>query len=796
MICRKYSVLRFAVLFACIAATITAAMAGDDADKPLPDKPLLKEPCVIDLPFGTQSDAARGMVDFPVDDPTAVAAAGMFVVEFDCDTPEAVNHITLYFRSGAGWYSFVTPLPEKMPGTQSRYRLEIPRTAVSFEGKPGPWDKVDIARFAAWRGDLKDGSLRLVKVDAAASPFVAVMPDSSEDRLSALQLVARVNRAGIPVGAISSSDLTESRLADYRVVLLPLNSRLDERETQLLVQFVERGGKLIAFYQLPETLMRTLGFEPVRYLKSPEGDAAFAEVRFEKTNASDDPFAKLDAFKQNSWNINTSRPLPDAPYHAHVAAQWYDAAGRRTEYPALLLSDRGAFFSHVVTNDDPENQNRFLISLLACFDISPLERKAVESWKTLLSTGDTRAQNATQRNALAKRYFAELRQRGFELPGDFFEKNADETGLSVPRYLELIETIDALHAQAVREYCASLEPKTPEFRAWWEHAGLGAYPGDWDRTMRELSDCGFNAVISNMLWGGSADYASDVLPRSAKFEQYGDQVEQAVAAGEKYGVEVHAWQVCYWLNGSPREWIERLRKEGRTQVGADGSPLDWLCPSHPANVDLECETFCELVRKYPKLAGIHFDYIRYPGMESCFCDGCRKRFTEATGCEIRQWPADVRSGGPCADAYTQWRCDTITTLVERVHREAKAIRPDIKISAAVFSNYPNSRADVGQDWPVWVERGYLDFICPMDYTDNLSGFERLVTRHNQIVGGRIPLYPGIGATATNIAMTPDRVAAEIEITRRVGSPGFVIFNLDGRTIQRIPPTLKLGPTRK
>jgi uncharacterized lipoprotein YddW (UPF0748 family) len=311
-----------------------------------------------------------------------------------------------------------------------------------------------------------------------------------------------------------------------------------------------------------------------------------------------------------------------------------------------------------------------------------------------------------------------------------------------------------------------------------------------------LADCGFNAVISNLLWGGSAHYAGDVLPRSAKFEQYGDQVEQAIAAGEKYGIEVHAWQVCWRLNGAPKEFIEQLHKEGRTQVNNAGEPLDWLCPSHPENVDLECETFCELVRKYPKLTGIHYDYIRYPGNESCYCEGCRQRFTEAAGCEIKRWPADVLSGGVYRGAFVQWRCDNITTLVARVHREAKAIRPDIKISAAVFPNYPSCREGIGQDWAHWINQGYLDFICPMDYTDNLTGFERLVMRQHDIIDGRIPLYPGIGATATGIAMTPDRVAAEIEITRRVGTPGFVIFNLDGRTINRIPPILKLGPTRK
>jgi uncharacterized lipoprotein YddW (UPF0748 family) len=358
-----------------------------------------------------------------------------------------------------------------------------------------------------------------------------------------------------------------------------------------------------------------------------------------------------------------------------------------------------------------------------------------------------------------------------------------------------------IRQNAVREYCASIPSKTPEFRAWWEHAGLGAYHGDWDRTMKELSETGFNAVISNLLWGGSAHYASDVIPRSKKFEQYGDQVEQAIQAGKKYGIEVHAWQVCYRLAGSPPDFIETMKKTGRIQKSFDGTTHDWdtndwLCPSHPENIDLECQTFCELVRKYPDLAGIHFDYIRYPDENHCYCNGCRERFVKETGCDITDWTKDVRGNGIHATKYQQWRCDNITKLVERVHRETKQIRSTIKISAAVFSNYPGCRRSIGQDWQVWVEKGYLDFICPMDYTENLRHFENLIKQQQELINNRIPLYPGIGATATGINMTPDRVAVEIGIVRERNLSGFVIFNLDGRTINTIPPILKLGVTRK
>ncbi|MDR0871094.1 MAG: family 10 glycosylhydrolase [Planctomycetaceae bacterium] len=473
------------------------------------------------------------------------------------------------------------------------------------------------------------------------------------------------------------------------------------------------------------------------------------------------------------------------PEQTAVLQQYREKGGITVDYQQLR------------SGDTPDSKRRSLLNLFGSIDPSFLHRDIVKRWQQLFSVGDPRNRSIEKRQVLAEKYLANLKTNGFDLPPEFFTRGADEEIVKkfVPRFEELSERLNSLRQSAIREYCASVPPKTPEFRAWWEHAGLGAYPGDWERTMKELSEAGFNAVIPNFLWGGSANYASDVLHRNKKFEQYGDQVEQAIAAGKKYGVEVHAWQVCWRLEGSPREYIEKMQKEGRTQVSFNGEPSAWLCPSNPKNIDLECETLCELVRKYKDLDGIHFDYIRYPDSEHCYCEGCKERFESAAGVNAENFPKDVRGTGKFAKQYNQWRCGNITKLVERVHKEAKVIRSNIKISAAVFPSYPGCKYGISQDWGLWVERGYLDFVCPMDYTDNPANFEGYIQRQKEIVKDRIPLYPGIGATATGIAMTPDRVAAEIDIVRKQNAPGFVIFNLTERTIQSIPPMMKLGPTR-
>jgi uncharacterized lipoprotein YddW (UPF0748 family) len=332
-----------------------------------------------------------------------------------------------------------------------------------------------------------------------------------------------------------------------------------------------------------------------------------------------------------------------------------------------------------------------------------------------------------------------------------------------------------------------------QVRAFWNHSGSGAYPGDWERTARELQAAGFNAIVPNQLWAGRAEYASKLLPQSESCKKYGDQVAQCVAAAHRHGLKVHVWKVNFNLGNAPRGFIEKFRREGRTQVSASGKPIDWLCPSHPENFKLEVDTMLEVARTY-EVDGLHFDYIRYPDGDHCYCDGCRQRFEQDSGRKVANWPADCHRGIRRKE-YHDWRCRQITRVVEAVSREARRIRPGIKISAAVFGAYPSCRQSVGQDWVVWAKAGYVDFLCPMDYTASDESFADLVANQVSLVEGRVPIYAGIGATATKPPLPALQVLAQIQKARSLGASGFVIFNLDGKTIETIAPAVGNGAKR-
>ena len=123
----------------------------------------------------------------------------------------------------------------------------------------------------------------------------------------------------------------------------------------------------------------------------------------------------------------------------------------------------------------------------------------------------------------------------------------------------------------------------------------------------------------------------------------------------------------------------------------------------------------EVARRYA-VDGLHFDYIRYPDGEHCYCAGCRERFEGTAGAPVAKWPADVHPSGLQRQRWLDSRRDNISTVVREVSRQARQVRPGLKLSAAVFRNWASDRDSVGQDWKLWCERGWLDFVCPMDYT--------------------------------------------------------------------------------
>ena len=164
----------------------------------------------------------------------------------------------------------------------------------------------------------------------------------------------------------------------------------------------------------------------------------------------------------------------------------------------------------------------------------------------------------------------------------------------------------------------------------------------WDDTVRLLKENGFNAVLPNLAWAGTAFYPSEVLPVAPVVAKIGDQLAACLSACRKYGIECHVWNICWNLgHHATKAQMAALSAAGRTQVRFDGTARPgWLCPSHPDNLALEIRSFLELAQR--GVDGVHLDYIRYPDESHCFCSGCRTRFEAQYALSLTNWPAQVR----------------------------------------------------------------------------------------------------------------------------------------------------------
>ena len=708
---------------------------------------------------------------------------GEFVLSVATDRPQATEYVSLYFRSGGGWYSMFSGFSHK-----GRHTLHFFKNKAHVEGTPAGWNKIDAIRISFWRAGPQNAAFLLDDLTAVAHDVAVVdAGGSASDAKAVAAAVAQIEKLlsaeDIGFDRISEKSVADGGLDGRAVAVLPYNPNPSDETIAALEKFVADGGRIFVCYSLSQRLGKLLGFEPGKWRRG-ERPGHFAEIRFTENIA-----AMPKSLKQASWNINSARP---AAYNARVVAQWYDDQGKSSGEPAMLLSDRGAFLTHVVLPDDHEGKRKMLLATLG--------RLAPVVWKEAY---DKQLHNIEQIghccscDELAE--YIGANNNATEAAAELESAQAllvdAKLAADNKRFHEALASVDKARAMLDHAYLLAQPSPTVEARGWWNHSGTGPYAGDWDRAMKELSQAGFNMVFPNMLWGGAAHYPSDVLPRSKTYEQYGDQIAQCLAAAKKHGIEVHVWKVNHYLSHhAPKKFVDDLRRHGRTQVSVDGQPKDWLCPSHPENFKLEADSMVEVVEKYD-VDGLHFDYIRYPDNDHCYCDGCRERFEAASGKKVADWPQDCYSGER-REEYRNWRCAQITRLVAAVSRRAKAVLKDVKISAAVFGSYPSCRDSVGQDWVLWAKSGYVDFLCPMDYTAGDMGFQALIKNQQRLLDGSVPIYPGIGASATGIVLSPARVVGQIHHARKLGAGGFTIFNLGSRGSDAIVHGFGLGAGRQ
>ncbi len=713
-----------------------------------------------------------------------------------CSKPSAIGRFTMYFRSGGGWYN--CGFEASTLGKWAVVRIH--KRNARIEGKPDGWGNVDTIRISAWRGGNADtefaiaalglfgtgGRIAVVRGDSAAG--------QARDARKYAGIIERfLDRLDLPYMMIADKDVRPERLKGIKLVILPYNPAMGEKVTGVLAAYMKGGGKLIACYVMPKRLQEAGGIRLGRHVRE-KYKGYFASINIRSSGL---PLPGMPgAVKQASWNVCEASPIKG---RSHVAAWWYTDKNEYTRLPAVVASNNCVYLSHVLLGDDPENKQRLLLAMAGHL-VPELWDEAARGRIAQIGRFEPYDGYEAARRGISALAGADKRAGAALARAAALHKQA-QSSQAKGKFVESVIAAGKARLAMIDAHCLAQKPLKGEHRAFWCHSAFGVAGMSWDQAAKRLADNGFTAILPNMLWAGSAFYKSDVLPVAPEVAEKGDQIALCLAACKKYGLACHVWKVNFRLGrGTPKGFAARMKAAGRMQVDYHGKGIAlWLCPSHPDNQKLEIDSMIEVARKYP-VDGLHFDYIRYPGQQGCFCDGCRKRFEKSIGRKVGKWPADVRKAGdPLGTSlrgkWLDFRRSQITTVVAAVAEQARKIRPGIKISAAVFRNWPTDRDSIGQDWKLWCDRGYLDFVCPMDYTPNSGAFERMV-RQQLTWTGRVPCYPGIGLSTWSNPTDVCKAIVQINAARRLGAKGFTIFNYGPAQAADVVPMLGKGITRK
>ena len=300
-----------------------------------------------------------------------------------------------------------------------------------------------------------------------------------------------------------------------------------------------------------------------------------------------------------------------------------------------------------------------------------------------------------------------------------------------------------------------------------------------------LADTGFNTVFPIVWNRGFTAYPSQIMREQFGIEidsryQGRDPLAELIVEAYRVGLKVIPWfeygfVSSYNLNGGhllakKPEWAARdcsgnlLKKNN----------FEWLNSLDAEVQDFLLGLMLEVANNYPVNGVQGDDRIGLP-VEGGYDEKTVKRYREECG---REPPSQCRERH-----WLHWRANIITEFVARLHRELKAINPDLLLSMSP-SPYEWGLVEYLQDSQAWVDKELVDLLHPQFYRRDFNGYKQLVDR---LIGEQLSseqlrcVSPGIllSNRGSNYSVNPELLLQVIAYNRSRGIQGEVLFFYEG-----------------
>jgi uncharacterized lipoprotein YddW (UPF0748 family) len=281
-----------------------------------------------------------------------------------------------------------------------------------------------------------------------------------------------------------------------------------------------------------------------------------------------------------------------------------------------------------------------------------------------------------------------------------------------------------------------------------------------------------NTVYLESFWDGYTIYPSHLSPQRPLSMDYGvadgtrngwDVLQTYIEEGAKLGLKVHAWMHVFhqWntnLGGVEKSPIFTRHPEW-AMLDSKGSPLViseaeganhnifkvFMSPSNTEVRKYLREVVGEITNKYPKLAGIQWDYIRYPLQtpESPFDYNplTLSAFQKETGLDAKK--LDAKQTPKEWKIWQDWKTGQVTQTVKELAEIVRKNQPGWEISAAVFPDIEQNLRVKQQDWKSWAQLGLVDALLPMLYNRDINRVETWAKDFRRHVSPKTKIYPAL-----------------------------------------------------
>lgn len=390
----------------------------------------------------------------------------------------------------------------------------------------------------------------------------------------------------------------------------------------------------------------------------------------------------------------------------------------------------------------------------------------------------------------------------------------DEPESSVAAIQQLIGQIDEAVLQSIHVFPGQA------IRGTW-HRPVENSPEEVSQKLDEIQKMGLNTVFLETFYHGytifpSKTYGEFNIPvsQNPRFKGW-DPLESWIKLAHQRGIKVHVWFQSFYvgndtiqgpgaiLSAHP-DWAN-IQYSALSQSKPLPSTLEpgayFADPANPEACRFLLALADEIVTRYD-IDGFQLDYMDYPlsfppdrvsYLQTTwgYTPIARQLFAQSNGVD----PAKINpQQTELWERWAKFKEEQVNQFVRQAAAKVRECKPNIQVSATAFVKILESKVKKHEDWPLWSQQGWIDFLAPMLLTSSVKVVDQDTKFVLQATQNKIPVIAGIFSPFNGSA--PDILVSQILAASEAGARGFSVFDTAHLTAEHRHTLQKLFNSRE